>query len=57
MSVSKETTIWCDAEDCDEWVQVQATAEWIRNALGKSGWVTAKGGKDFCNIHRGEAKR
>lgn len=56
MSVTKETTIWCDADECVEWTQQNtgSVAE-ARRLAARSGWVQ-RGGKDFCRGHAGRAR-
>jgi hypothetical protein len=49
MSISHETTIWCDYEDCGQWDQATGNAAMVRRDLKKKGWkVNLPGGKDFC---------
>lgn len=45
MSVTKETTIWCDS--CGVWEQSTDNAPEIRKVLKKEGWERHKG-KDYC---------
>ena len=45
MSISKQTTVWCD--DCRDWKQQSATAAQLRKRLKKKGW-TQEGTQDFC---------
>ena len=56
MSYTKEVTLWCDAPDCQEWVQ-------LNNYESKGGSVSAAriyararrwtsvGNKDYCKQH------
>lgn len=50
MSVSHEVTVWCDGNDCNEWVQDVNGITRLRAALKRRGWTIGKGdsGKDLC---------
>lgn len=47
MSLSKQTTVWCDYPDCGQWVMESGTAAEVRKSVKRSGW-TQKGKQDFC---------
>ena len=44
MTVSKETTIWCDSEDCGEWIQ----GPWGAVEQRRRGGYIRRDGKDYC---------
>ncbi len=50
MSITKQTTIWCDG--CGTWEQKSATALEIRQELRKKGWIVnfleTYERKDYC---------
>ncbi len=46
MSVTKETTVWCDS--CTEWHQSSDNAAKLRRDLHRQGWRTLPGGRDMC---------
>lgn len=47
MSYSREVTIWCDK--CQHWEQASGiTAAAFRKELRAKGWVSARGGQDYC---------
>lgn len=49
MSISKQTTIWCDGHNCGEWDQASEPADILRRQLRSIGWkVSQPGGKDYC---------
>jgi hypothetical protein len=51
MSVSRETTIWCDHEDCVEWVQCNTgSVADARREVKRGGWAL-RGGLDLCSVH------
>lgn len=50
MSVTKETTIWCDYPDCGNFQQDPWLARQIRRRLREKGWKR-RNGKDYCPEH------
>jgi hypothetical protein len=48
MSVSHETTIWCDGEGCGQWEQAAGNAKMLRQDLKRRKWKQLSGGKDLC---------
>ena len=56
MSYTREVTLWCDDEDCAEWVQLnnheskRGTIAAARIAARVNGWTFA-GGRDHCRKH------
>ncbi len=49
MSVTHETTIWCNGEGCVEWSQQSGGAAWARKVLARHGWSRGKGrAVDLC---------
>lgn len=49
MSVSRETTIWCDDDGCSpRWEQRSGNAADVRAEIAKNGWTRGPGGKDYC---------
>lgn len=48
MSYTKETTIWCDGDDCQTFKQFPVSSATIaRDRLSDDGWVVGSGG-DYC---------
>lgn len=48
---TKECTIWCDAENCLQWVRYgYSTAAATRKRAADDGWAY-KGGEDYCPDH------
>lgn len=58
MTYSKSVTIWCDGDECMEWVQPGfASAKRVRSWARGKGWRTSlPGGEDYCPdcVKRGE---
>lgn len=50
MSITKETTIWCDAPECGNHYQDWKDASGVRRELRDRGWVH-RDGKDYCSEH------
>jgi hypothetical protein len=56
MTYTKEVTLWCEADDCHEWVQLNndqskgGSVSAARIAARVYGW-TWLGGKDHCRAH------
>lgn len=44
MSVSTDVTIWCDADECNEWYQGDSgsNASRIRRTLARRGWTRVR---------------
>lgn len=57
MSVTRETTIWCDEADCVEWITIdeERTPVARRKAAHESGW-SREGSYDFCPAHTQKRK-
>ena len=54
MSVTRQTTIWCDEEGCPEWIMADDETRQARGIAKQSGWVARQGGFDFCPSHSNE---
>jgi hypothetical protein len=56
VTYTKEVTLWCEADDCQEWVQLNnhesraGTVSAARIAARREGWTFANG-KDHCRKH------
>ena len=51
MSWSKNVTIWCDAKDCCQWINVgQHRVDPMRKAVRANGWLYWFG-SDLCPDH------
>ena len=56
MSYTKEITLWCDAKDCQEWIQLndyeskQGKVAEARIHARTQRW-TSVGNKDYCRKH------
>jgi hypothetical protein len=56
MSYTKEVTLWCDADDCQEWAQLNhhesngGKVAAARISARRARWTTV-GGKDYCQKH------
>ena len=50
MSWTKEITIWCDKDGCEEWEQHPNTVEETRRILSRDGWEYTQE-KDYCPQH------
>jgi len=49
VSVTHEVTVWCDDEECVEWVQGANGLATLRRQLKRQGWLVAQpGGRDIC---------
>lgn len=48
MSLTRETTVWCDNNECGVWRQASGSAYRLRRSLKREGWTHEPGGKDFC---------
>ena len=56
MSVTKQTTVWCDERDCPEWVIFdQERTAYARSMAVKEGW-SREGLYDFCPDHTKQRK-
>lgn len=47
MSVTKQTTLWCDI--CAAWIQESETAEGLRKLVKSRGWTRYRG-QDLCPV-------
>ena len=47
MSLSHETTVWCDGEGCGQWDQASGNAKSLHKELRKRGWAHS-GKLDLC---------
>lgn len=57
MSISKQTTLWCDEPGCDEWYAADTGA--VREARQEAwpyGWRRVSG-KDLCGYHAPKSKQ
>lgn len=50
MTYSKEVTLWCDGDECEEWVKFGVSA--VENAVARSkddGWTSPSWDEHYCS--------
>lgn len=54
MSVTREHTVWCDADDCVEWITFSGSTRVVRREARTLGWRFIGRKADLCPQHARE---